>query len=123
MAQTATTFHRVVPTNESSSVNLRVAKLVGSKWVYEYPVSAAQKPSTESQPIQTDPRNEPREIPIQSRNHPSWDAREIPVQAEKPAQNPAREDWRGPWPHDNLGPKTRLIGGKLVKPKLAPGFD
>ena len=25
---------------------LRVPKLVGSKWVYEYPVSAAQKPES-----------------------------------------------------------------------------
>ena len=33
---------------------LRVPKLVGSKWVYEYPVSAAQKPESndESEPNQ-----------------------------------------------------------------------
>merc|ERR1711981_1021190 len=110
MAQPTTTYRRV-PTG---SVNLRVPKLVGSKWVYEYPVSAAQKPKTESEPIQSDPRNEYREIPIQSRNHP----REIPAETQKPAEKPTREDWRGPWPHDNLGPKPRLVGGKLVKPKF-----
>merc|ERR1712095_49414 len=77
MAQPATTYRRV-PTG---SVNLRVPKLVGSKWVYEYPVSAAQKANTESEPNQSDPRNEYREIPIQSRNHP----REIPAETQKPA--------------------------------------
>merc|ERR1712212_5160 len=112
MAQPTTTYRRV-PTG---SVNLRVPKLIGSKWVYEYPVSAAQKPTTESQPNQPDQRNnEPRDIPIQSRNNP----RDIPVETEnRPAPKPAREDWRGPWPHDNLGPKPRLVGGKLVKPKF-----
>ena len=35
------TTYRRVPTG---SVNLRVPKLVGSKWVYEYPVSKAQQP-------------------------------------------------------------------------------
>merc|ERR1712130_659204 len=101
MAQPTTTYRRV-PTG---SVNLRVPKLVGSKWVYEYPVSAAQKPPSESQPNQHDQRNnEPRDIPVETEN--------------KPAPKPAREDWRGPWPHDNLGPKPRLVGGKLVKPKF-----
>ena len=111
MAQPQTTYRRV-PTG---SVNLRVPKLVGSKWVYEYPVSAAQQPNTQQpQPQSQPPTNEYREIPIQSRNHP----REIPAQTQPPAEKPAREDWRGPWPHDNLGPKPRLVGGKLVKPKF-----
>merc|ERR1712113_902737 len=37
----------------SQSVKLRVPKLVGSKWVYEYPVSkAATKPNNEPEPNQ-----------------------------------------------------------------------
>jgi len=38
MSQPQTTYRRV----PMESVKLRVPKLVGSKWVYEYPVSAAQ---------------------------------------------------------------------------------
>merc|ERR1711992_216176 len=118
----------------SQSVNLRVPKLVGSKWVYEYPVSkAAQKPNTEPEPSPVDSRHHPREIPrnyaqeppVTSRNYSELSgypregyAREIPVETPKPAEKPTREDWRGPWPHDNLGPKPRLVGGKLVKPKF-----
>ena len=45
-------------------------------------------------------------------------AEEIPIETEKPVEKPVKEDWRGPWPHDNLGPKPRLVGGKLVKPKF-----
>jgi len=36
----------------------------------------------------------------------------------KSAEKSVCEDWRGPWPHDNLGPKPCLVGGKLVKPKF-----
>merc|ERR1712241_1277835 len=82
----------------SQSVKLRVPKLVGSKWVYEYPVSKAA----------TKPNNEPE--PNQLADWASEHAEEIPVETEKPIK-----DWRGPWPHDNLGPKPRLVGGKLVK--------
>merc|ERR1719228_2924806 len=89
--------------------------VVRLRLLYEYPVSAAQQPNTQQpQPQSQPPTNEYREIPIQSRNHP----REIPAQTQPPAEKPAREDWRGPWPHDNLGPKPRLVGGKLVKPKF-----
>ena len=31
---------------KKAKMALRVPKLVGSKWVYEYPVSAAQKPES-----------------------------------------------------------------------------
>merc|ERR1712002_21470 len=99
MAQPTT--YRKIP---AGSVNLRVPKLVGSKWVYEYPVSAsAPRPNIQSEPNQIDSRNYPQEIPIDT---------------EKPAEKSSGEDWRGPWPHDNLGPKPRLVGGKLVKPKF-----
>merc|ERR1711974_326793 len=87
------------------SVKLRVPKLVGSKWVYEYPVSkSASKPN--------DP--EPNQVADWAAEH----VEEVPVETEKPAEKPTKEDWRGPWPHDNLGPKPRLVGGKLVKPKF-----
>merc|ERR1712113_808908 len=89
----------------SQSVKLRVPKLVGSKWVYEYPVSKAA----------TKPNNEPE--PNQLADWASEHAEEIPIEAEKPVEKPVK-DWRGPWPHDNLGPKPRLVGGKLVKPKF-----
>merc|ERR1712149_48588 len=93
------------------SVKSAAEEVKGAK----FKIKMAQ-PTTESQPNQSDQRNnEPRDIPIQSRNNP----RDIPVETEnKPAPKPAREDWRGPWPHDNLGPKPRLVGGKLVKPKF-----
>ena len=39
----ATTTYRKVPTG---SVTLRVPKLIGSKWVYEYPVSASTPKSS-----------------------------------------------------------------------------
>ena len=97
MSQPASTYQRV----PMGSVTLRVPKLTGSKWVYEYPVSASNpKSNTKSQP--------------NSRNLP----REIPIEVEKPSRKSTKEDWRGPWPHDNLGPKPRLVGGKLVKPKF-----
>merc|ERR1711992_292426 len=87
----------------SQSVKLRVPKLVGSKWVYEYPVSKSA----------TKPEPEPNQVADWAAEH----AEEIPIETEKPAEKP-KEDWRGPWPHDNLGPKPRLVGGKLVKPKF-----
>merc|ERR1711935_888818 len=111
MSQPQTTYRRV-PTG---SVNLRVPKLIGSKWGYEYP--GGSKPQSDPAP------NQPREIPVESRNYSDLTGypREIPVETPRPAP-PVREDWRGPWPTDNLGPKPRLIGGKLVKPTLARGF-
>merc|ERR1711935_49643 len=122
MSQPQTTYRRV-PTG---SVNLRVPKLIGSKWVYEYPVgSKPQSDPAPNQPreIPVDSRNYQQETPIERRNYSDLTGypREIPVEAPKPAP-PVREDWRGPWPTDNLGPKPRLIGGKLVKPKLMPGY-
>merc|ERR1711994_548335 len=90
----------------SQSVKLRVPKLIGSKWVYEYPVSKAA----------SQPNNEPE--PNQLADWASEHAEEIPIETEKPVEKPVKEDWRGPWPHDNLGPKPRLVGGKLVKPKF-----
>merc|ERR1712080_154607 len=84
------------------SVKLRVPKLVGSKWVYEYPVSKSA------------PKTEP-----ESNQVADWAAEHVEeVPTEKPAEKPTKEDWRGPWPHDSLGPKPRLVGGKLVKPKF-----
>merc|ERR1712215_180919 len=76
----------------SQSVKLRVPKLVGSKWVYEYPVSkSASKPN----------EPEPNQVADWAAEH----VEEVPVETEKPAEKPTKEDWRGPWPHDNLGPK------------------
>merc|ERR1711870_112847 len=122
MAQPTTTYRRV-PTG---SVNLRVPKLVGSKWVYEYPVSKAQQPQEPAPnqpreiPITNNSRNYAQEPPIERRNYSELSGypRDMPVETPKPAEKPVREDWRGPWPHDNLGPKPRLVGGKLVKPKF-----
>jgi len=71
---------------------LRVPKLVGSKWVYEYPVSAAQKPESND-------GSEPNS-PTMTEN------------------SRVHGDWRGPWPTDALGPKPRIVGGKLIVPKL-----
>merc|ERR1712228_817296 len=114
-------------TKMSQSVKLRVPKLVGSKWVYEYPVSkAAQQPQEPAPnqpreiPITNNSRNYAQEPPIERRNHPELSGypRDMPVETPKHAEKPVREDWRGPWPHDNLGPKPRLVGGKLVKPKF-----
>ena len=100
MSQPTTTYHKL----PAGSVKLRVPKLIGSKWVYEYPVSAsAPKPNIKSEPNLVHSRKFPREIPIE---------------VEKPTKKSSREDWRGPWPHDNLGPKPRLVGGKLIKPKF-----
>ena len=101
MSQPTTTY-RKLPTG---SLTMTVPKLIGSKWVYEYPASASNPKSN-----------------IKSESNSRNFQREIPIEVEKPSNKSSREDWRGPWPHDNLGPKTRLIGGKLVKPKLAPGF-
>merc|ERR1712008_393612 len=70
---------------------LRVPKLVGSKWVYEYPVSAA--PVTES--------NDGSEPNTEDTSHSA-----------------VYGDWRGAWPTDALGPKPRIVGGKLIVPKL-----
>ena len=100
--------------------------MVGSKWVYEYPVSKAPQPpqpepaSNQPREIPINSRNYAQEPPVERRNYPELCGypREIPVEAPKPAEKPVREDWRGPWPHDNLGPKPRLVGGKLVKPKF-----
>ena len=97
MSQPTTTY-RKVPTG---SVTLRVPKLIGSKWVYEYPVSA----STPKSSINSNSN---------SRNFP----REIPIEVEKSTKKNTQKDWRGPWPHDSLGPKPRLVGGKLIKPKF-----
>merc|ERR1712038_585972 len=83
----------------TGSVTLRVPKLIGSKWVYEYPVSASTPKSNNNS---------------NSRNFP----REIPIEVEKSAKKNSQKDWRGPWPHDSLGPKPRLVGGKLIKPKF-----
>ena len=100
--------------------------MVGSKWVYEYPVSKAPQPpqpepaSNQPREIPVNSRNYAQEPPVERRNYPELCGypREIPVEAPKPAEKPVREDWRGPWPYDNLGPKPRLVGGKLVKPKF-----
>merc|ERR1711952_391637 len=97
MSQPTTTY-RKVPTG---SVTLRVPKLIGSKWVYEYPVSASTPKSSNNSNSN-------------SRNFP----REIPIEVEKSAKNNYQKDWRGPWPHDSLGLKPRLVGGKLIKPKF-----
>merc|ERR1711928_202803 len=59
----------------SQSVKLRVPKLVGSKWVYEYPVSkAATKPNSEP---------EPKQLADWASEH----AEEIPIETEKPSKN------------------------------------
>merc|ERR1719148_389199 len=49
--------------------------------------------------------NQPREIPIQRGPTMTENSR-------------VHGDWRGPWPTDNMGPKPRLVGGKLITPKL-----
>merc|ERR1712113_655751 len=67
----------------SQSVKLRVPKLVGSKWVYEYPVSKAA----------TKPNNEPESN--QLADWASEHAEEIPIEPEKPVENPVK-NWRGP---------------------------
>ena len=92
MSQPTTTYRKI----PAGFVSLKVPKLVGSKWVYEYPVSASASKSN----VRFEP-NQPREIPIETEN---------PTEKTK--------DWRGPWPRDNFGLKPRLIGGKLIKPKF-----
>ena len=83
-----------------TTVNLKVPRLYMGKWVYEYPYfPSLHENNTKSQPNFSDSRNFPREIPIET-------------------EKSAIKDWRGPWPYDKFGPKPRLIGGKLIKPKL-----
>jgi hypothetical protein len=96
---------------------IRVPKLVGSKWVYEYPVSGA----VQSQPTSVDSVT----IPFNTSsskvgNYQENTPREIPIQRGPTMTENSRVhgDWRGPWPTDNLGPKPRLVGGKLITPKL-----
>merc|ERR1712012_1499892 len=62
----------------SQSVKLRVPKLVGSKWVYEYPVSKAA----------TKPNNEPE--PKQLADWASEHAEETPIETERPIEKPVR---------------------------------
>merc|ERR1711963_1258025 len=79
---------------------IRVPRLYMGKWVYEYPAFASlSENNANSEPNHINSRNSYREIPIQT-------------------EKSAKKDWRGPWPCDNLGPKPRLVGGKLIKPKL-----
>ena len=96
---------------------IRVPKLVGSKWVYEYPVSGGGQSqptpvnslttpfNTSSSKVGNFQTNQPREIPIQRGPTMTENSR-------------VHGDWRGPWPTDNMGPKPRLVGGKLITPKL-----
>jgi len=60
----------------------------------------------------------PQSSPQPHYENPNNAPREIPIETHQPPQPDRREDWRGPWPHDNLGPKPRIVGGKIIKPKL-----
>merc|ERR1712209_302444 len=94
------TFNPYFKKTKMSAVNLRVPRLYMGKWVYEYPSFASlSENNSNSEPNHVNSRNSYREIPIQT-------------------EKSAKKDWRGPWPCDNLGPKPRLVGGKLIKPKL-----
>ena len=84
-----------------ASFTFKVPKLIGSKWLYEYPVWAEPQRQKKSDQDERITRKFPEDLTIES---------------EKSAEK--SKDWRGPWPRDAFGLKPRLIGGKLIKPKL-----